>query len=298
MAIFSIPTGNTFLKGNDYLIENPKANLLIITGMDEHSRRYEYFARKANERGYSVSVLDHFGQGENATSVETQQIWPHDAWNLTLKALNNKVNELRKQEKPVYIMGHSMGSFFMQSYLEHYPNTIDKMVIMSSNGPQKALYAVANLLAKITTTKKNWNKPSKFIQNLSLGGYTRAIKNRKTDVDWLSYNEENIKNYLNDPYCGATNTCGFYHEFLGGMNTLYKKKNLQNISKDEHIYIVCGDSDPVGQNSKGLKDLYNMYKKLGVKDVTLRIHEHMRHEILNEDNKDQVIKEIIDFLDK
>jgi alpha-beta hydrolase superfamily lysophospholipase len=83
---------------------------------------------------------------------------------------------------------------------------------------------------------------------------------------------------------------------MKGMNQLYKKKNLANISKEEHILVVSGVDDPVGEYSKGVKDLEAMYQKLGVKDVQLILYPNMRHEILNEDDKDQVIQDILDFI--
>lgn len=295
MSVFTVKINEKHsLKGNDYVIENPKALLLVFTGMQEYSSRYATFAKELNEKGYSVYVLDHFGQGENAEKIEHQQRWPKDAWKMELVALNNKVKELREKNLPVYIMGHSMGSFYMQSYLEHYPNTVDKMIIMSSNGPGQP-YGLAKFLSHVTTTKGNWDKPSKFINSLTVGGY--KVKGQKTKLDWLSYNEENVKKYMDDPYCGHPNTCGFYHEFLKGMATLYKKDNLNKISKDEHLLLLVGSEDPVGGKKGGTK-LYQMYKDLGVKDVTLKIYPEMRHEILNELKRDDVVNDIVEFLDK
>lgn len=300
MAIFEVKDKTGFIqKGNEYLIEKPKAHLLIITGMDEHSSRYEGFAKELNKVGYSVHVLDHWGQGENAKSVEEQQQWPAGAWKMTQKSLNNKVNELRKDGLPVYLMGHSMGSFAVQNYLINYPHTVDKAIIMASNGKNNKLtITMGNQLAKLLTTKKNWNKHAKFLENLSVGAYAKSIKNRTSDLDWLSYNEENRKNYAADPYCGHENTFGFFHEFMAGLNELYKKKNLKRISPEEHILLVAGDEDPVGACGKGPKALKEMYQKLGVKDVSLILYPHMRHEILNETDSIKVVNDIISFLDK
>ena len=300
MAVFEVRLDDSHVqRGNDYLIENPKANLLIITGMNEHSSRYEPFARYLNERGYSVSVLDHWGQGENAESVEKQELWQRGDWERTQMALNLKIQELRKEEKPVYLMGHSCGSFAVQNYLINYPNTADKVVIMGSNGPNnKTLIALGNMMAKMLTTKKNWDKEAKFLASISVGAYAKAVKNRKTDLDWLSFNEENVKRYMDDPYCGHWNSFGFFHEFFQGLNKLYKKKNLQKISKEEHVLIVAGDSDPVGANGKGPRALCDMYKKLGMKDVSCIIYSHMRHEILNEVDAEKPMKDIADFLDR
>ena len=164
MSVFEVKYNDDFIqKGNDYLIDNPKAHLLIITGMDEHSSRYEGFAHELNEKGFSVSVLDHWGQGENAKSIEEQQQWPKGAWKMTQASLNKKVEELKKEGIPVYLMGHSMGSFAVQNYLINYPDTVHKAIIMASNGKNnKFLISIGNMMAKLLTTKKNWNKHAKF----------------------------------------------------------------------------------------------------------------------------------------
>jgi alpha-beta hydrolase superfamily lysophospholipase len=295
MAIFSVtlPNGVVF-QGNAYLIDQPKANVFILTGMQEYSARYATFAHFLNQHGYNVHVLDHQGQGENAGSIEAQQRWKKGNWDWTLEALHVEANVLKREGKPVILMGHSMGSFFVQSYLEHYPLSVDKSIIMGSNGPGMP-YGLAKFLSAITTTKKNWDKPSKFINKMAVGGY--HVKDEKTPLDWLSYNEENVQNYIADPYCGYPNTCGFYHEFMAGMATLYQKKNIKKISPEEHILLVSGEEDPVGGCGKGVKKLYAMYQKCGVKDVTMRLYPHMRHEILNEKNNEAVLQDILTFID-
>lgn len=293
----TLENGRT-LYGASWPIENPRMHLVVHTGMQEKATRYEEFAKFLNENGIDVYVLDAHGQGFNAPTEEHLQLWPEDGFFDSVNAMHQKIEELKKDGKPTCLMGHSMGSFMTQSYLETYPNTADKVIIMGSNGPAKLLMSMGCFLAKLTVNKRNWDEPSKFLTNLGLGAYSKAIKDRKTDVDWLSYNEENVKNYIADPYLGHTNSKGFWREFLRGMNTLYRKKYLKNISKDEHVLIVSGDGDPVGNMGKGPIALGELYKRLGMKDVTVKIYEHMRHEILNEDNKDVVMNDILEFLNK
>ena len=268
-----------------------------MTGMQEHSERYDHLARYLNDFGISVYVLDAVGQGLNAPRPEDQQKWFKGAFDTNVSAAHQKVMELKEETKlPTFIMGHSMGSFMTQRYLELFPDSADKVVIWSSNGPRRMKMACAYMLASILTNKRNWDKPSKFISNASFGPYARTVKNRKTDVDWLSYDEENVKDYIADPYCGAENTHGFWKEFLRGMNELYKKKNLKKVSKNEKILIVAGEEDPVGEMGKGPRRLKEMYEKLGVSNVTIFMFPHMRHEIHNETEKHLVYKVLSDFL--
>lgn len=297
MEAFSVKVGNWVQKGNCWKAEPATSNLVFMTGMQEHSERYDHLARYLNDFGISVYVLDAVGQGLNAPRPEDQQKWFKGAFDTNVSAAHQKVMELKEETKlPTFIMGHSMGSFMTQRYLELFPDSADKAVIWSSNGPRRMKMACAYILASILTNKRNWDKPSKFISNASFGPYARTVKNRKTDVDWLSYDEENVKDYIADPYCGAENTHGFWKEFLRGMNELYKKKNLKKVSKNEKILIVAGEEDPVGEMGKGPRRLKEMYEKLGVSNVTIFMFPHMRHEIHNETEKHLVYKVLSDFL--
>ena len=297
MEVFSVKVGNWVQKGNCWKAEPATSNLVFMTGMQEHSERYDHLAKYLNDFGISVYVLDAVGQGLNAPRPEDQQKWFKGAFDTNVSAAHQKVMELKEETKlPTFIMGHSMGSFMTQRYLELFPDSADKVVIWSSNGPRRMKMACAYMLASILTNKRNWDKPSKFISNASFGPYARTVKNRKTDVDWLSYDEENVKDYIADPYCGAENTHGFWKEFLRGMNELYEKKNLKKVSKNEKILIVAGEEDPVGEMGKGPRRLKEMYEKLGVSNVTIFMFPHMRHEIHNETEKHLVYKVLSDFL--
>ena len=287
------------MKGRKWFVDGAKANLVFITGMDEHSARYEGFARFLNENGVNLQVIDHFGQGLNAPTIEDLQKWPVDAFKLTLEGMEKTREETAKNGLPTIIGGHSMGSFFTQAYLQTYPRAAQKAIIMGSNGGQGALMSIAYCLACMMIHKGNWDKPNPTMQSLGLGGYAKAIKDRKTDLDWLSYNEENVKTYAADPYCGAMNTGGFWKEFLKGMKQIWKGKNLKKVHTTSQILIVSGEDDPVGQMGKGVKWLENAYRvKYGIADTKLILYPHMRHEILNEDEKQKVMDDILAFINK
>lgn len=297
MKVFSLEVWNHTFKGCSWVAENPKANLVLMTGMQEHSHRYEDLALYLNGFGISVYVLDAVGQGLNSRSVAEQQQWYPNAFDNNVTAARDLILTLKKDTNlPTYLMGHSMGSFMTQRFLELYPNTADKVVIWGSNGPARAKFFFSFHLASLLTNKKNWNKPSKFISNAAFGGYVKSVKNRKTDLDWLSANEDNVQAYIADPYCGADNTHGFWKEFLRGGNELYKKKNLKKVSKTEKILIVSGEDDPVGEMGKGPRRLKKMYNDLGLNDVTIFMFPGMRHEIHNEKDKHLVYKVLSDFL--
>lgn len=272
------------LKGRHWPIKGAKANLTIITGMDEHATRYAKLAEYLNGKGINVWCLDAFGQGLNASSVDDLEKWPADGFFKNVDGIAEMVKLAKSNGLPTTHMGHSMGSFMTQSFIERYPGLVDKAILCGSNGGQAALMSMASVIANLIVHKGNWDKPNPFMDNLGLGGYTKAVKDRKTDFDWLSYNEENVQRYIADPYCGHGNTGGFWKGFTAGMKTIWKKDYLAKISKGQKILIIAGADDPVGQFGKGPKWLESTYKGLGIKDVTLILYPHMRHEIFNEDD--------------
>lgn len=286
------------LYGYSWTVGKPIANVVVLTGMEEHSLRYDNFATFLNGHGYNVYCVDHYGQGENADEPEKLGVWPNSGFSKTVKNTDELVEKLRVSVLPTYLFGHSMGSFIVQDYIQRYTEHVNKVILSGTNGPNRLMIGVGYLLARLLINKNNRKKPSKFLRNLMLGPYTAAIKNHKTKTDWLSVNEDNVRRYNEDPKCGFLyeSKKSFYREFLKGLNRLHKPKFMRKIRPDMSILLVAGAEDPVGNKSKGVLKLAKLYKHLGVKDVQTIIYPNMRHEILNENDNAKVYQDILNFL--
>jgi alpha-beta hydrolase superfamily lysophospholipase len=99
-----------------------------------------------------------------------------------------------------------------------------------------------------------------------------------------------------DPYCGGDFTAGFYVDLLSGLGVVNDPKNTQKVPKDLPIYLFSGKKDPVGNNTKGVKQVYKAYQKAGIKDVTCKYYKDSRHEMLHEINREEVFSDIIVWL--
>ena len=287
------------LFGFAWEVEKPEGVMVIATGMEEASYRYDDFAQFLNKNNYNVYCVDHYGQGESAVDESQLGIVPRSFFSKCVRVLDDVAKKYAIKDKPLVIFGHSMGSFMVQDYIQRYNKRPTKAIIMGTNGPNaKMLFSIGYPIARLVCKLKGDDKQGKFLRNLAIGAYAKSVKDRKTDCDWLSYNEENVQKYIADPKCGHPSSNGFYRELLKGNHRLYKKKFLEKINKDLPIYITAGLEDPVGAFGKGPKALADLYKKLGVKDVELKLYEHMRHEILNEDKKLEVYNDILAFLKK
>ena len=291
--------GGDLLKGFQWdADQNPKGNVVIFEGMEEHVSRYDAFAKFLNQNGYNVFALDTYGQGENvAEDLSNASYWPEDGFAKMVCAHNEMIEEAKKNGLPTYIFSHSMGSYMGQDYIQRFPGHVEKVVLCGAGSYNPAV-GPGLLVAKMVNNKKNRYQKAKMLNNLMFGNFNKKIKEPRTEWDWLSYNQENVDKYIADPLCGFGPTNGFCLEFCKGMAPLFKKKNFARVSKDQKLFIITGEEDPVSNYSKYTLDLEKRYKAIGLKDVSIKIYPHMRHEILNEDDKLVVFQDILEFFNK
>ena len=295
---FSVTNEEDTLFGLKWLVDNSKFNVILMEGMEEHCSRYDAFAKFLNEKNVDVFALDTFGQGLNVKEdMSNVGIWPKDGFFKQCKAVHKLLMDLKAAGKPTYIFSHSMGSFMGQRLLIEFPNDIDKIVLCGS-GSKNPVLGMGHMLSKMTTNEKNKNMKAKLMNNMMFGGFNKKIKNPRTPFDWLSYNEENVDKYIADPLCGFGPTNGFCLEFIEGMLPLHKAKSLKKLNPKAKIFIISGEEDPVTNYGKSVGILKEMYNKYGVSDVDTKIYEGMRHEILNEDRKLEVMEDIYNFFAK
>ncbi len=285
------------LFGFAWEVPSPEGVLIITTGMEEYAGRYDDFAKFINAHNYNVYCVDYYGHGENALTLDELGIVPRSFFSKSVRIIDDVAKKYAIKNKPLVVLGHSMGSFIVQDFIQRYSKRASKVVIVGTNGPNaKLAYAVGYPLARLICKFKGETKKAKMLANLAVGSYGKSIKNRKTDLDWLSFNEENVQNYIKDPKCGHPSSNGFYRELLKGNHRLYKNKFLHKIRKDLPVLVIAGYDDPVGACGKGPKALVKLYKKLGMNNVELKLYENMRHEILNETNKKDVYEYIWNFI--
>ena len=75
------------------------------------------------------------------------------------------------------------------------------------------------------------------------------------------------------------------------------KRWYNTIPASMPIFLISGSMDPIGNYSKGVKEVYKKLKKTGHINTSMKIYEGARHEILNETNRKEVFSDIIEWLD-
>lgn len=277
-----------------------KGIVQIAHGMAETAKRYEPFAQILTRNGYVVYANDHRGHGKTAGKIENLgYLGDEDGFDLLVGDLHDLSGIIKDEYPsiPLFLFGHSMGSFAAQRYIMLYNKALRGLILSGSNGKQGILLNVGCMVAKRELKKHGRRRQSMKLHNLVFGNYNKRFKPNRTDFDWLSRDDDAVDQYIDDPFCGRVFTTGFFYDFFKGLLAIENKKNVPLIPKDIPIFIFSGDQDPVGKFGKGVMDLYHRYKNHGVHDIEYKLYKDGRHEMLKEMNRDEVFDDILRWLD-
>lgn len=275
-------------------VKNAKAVIQLIHGMEEHQERYEPFISFLNANGFTVVSSDMRGHGRTAKDLG---FFKEKKGYIELVEDQKVITEFIKKRfasLPVYIFAHSMGTIIARVLLQKNSSNYDKVVLSGYPCYQSA----ANLGILVAGTIKMFCGPmfkSKFINRLSVGAFNKNIKNPKTPVDWISHNEENVKAYLSDPYCGIGFTCSAFSDLFHLVKLMHQPKKYKNVNKDLQLLLLRGVDDPCVGGDKGAIDSKNVLEKSGFKNIKSIDYENMRHEILNEKENSLVYADCLSF---
>lgn len=276
----------------------PKAILQLVHGMAEYIERYDAFAHYLNENKILVVGHDHLGHGYSVdegaplygyfSKENSPEILIEDVHSITLKT------QTVYPDLPYFIMGHSMGSFVVRNYLKKYSSLVDGAIIMGTGGRRpelKAALAVTALLNKKQPTVIN-----KKIDTLAFGNFYKSFPEKRTPMDWLSKNKQNVDDYLEDPLLGFTFTNNGF-DTLFQLTAAANEKGWYNaINHTLPFLFISGEQDPVGNFGKAVIQVTEEMATDGFDAITLQLYPDLRHELLNEKESDLIQSDILNWI--
>ena len=295
--------GKTELHGVSWAPETPdyKGILQITHGMVEYIERYEDFAEYMNRQGYLVVGHDHLGHGE---SVKTPEDWGFfTAEKNGSDVLVEDMHRLRTmtQEQypnlPYFMLGHSMGSFLLRKYLCIHHERLRGAIIMGTGYQPDILLKFGRGMCRFLAKFRGWRYRSKLMQKLVLGGNDNKFRGENLTNSWLTKDVEIVKAYSKSPKCTFRFTLNGFYNLLDTIYYDNQPENLAHMPKKLPLFLVSGKDDPVGGFGKGVVRVYNTYEALGLLDITWKLYETDRHEILNELDRQQVYEDIYHWIE-
>ena len=266
----------------------------IVHGMEEHKERYYDFARYLAKNSLHVAVADLRGHGEDAPLLS--HIADKDGDHLLIRDQQVIADWIagRFPGLPVMLFGHSMGSIISRVLLQTDSARYAKAALSGYVNPNPAA-PVAVAIGNAARLAKGSRAHSKLLNDLALGPYGKSIPDRKTDLDWLSCNEENVQKYIADPLCGVEFTVGSYCALFSLLNRMGKPDDYRNVNAEMPVLLIAGKDDPCTGGEKGRANSRAILEKAGFRNISVITYDQMRHEILNETDREKVCRDLLDF---
>lgn len=282
-----------------YIPEGERKGVLqVVHGMTEYIGRYDSFMRKVAEAGYLCFGHDHLGHGQSAPDDESLGFIASENGDRLLVEDVHTVYTKYSAEfsfKERFLLGHSMGSFVVRIYTMSHGDTLSGAIYMGTGGKNPAS-SLGMSLAKCIRKIKGEKYRSKFLENLMFGLYNKKTE-KITGKDWLTKDADIQKKYIADKYCMYMFTMAADIDLLNLLIRSNSDEFYSSVPKDLPIYVVSGSDDPVGEYGKGPKEVSDGLIKSGHKDVTLKLWDGDRHEVLNETDKEKVISELMGWIE-
>lgn len=277
---------------------SPRAVVQIVHGMSEHVERYAPFAEFLVGRGFVVCANDHVGHGKTAGERDLGHMPLANGADVLVEdvhALRKKACERYPHARHV-MFGHSMGSFVTRVYLTRHADGLSA-AILCGTGQQPRIQTVAGrVITRLIAQIRGERHVSRFVDSLGAGAYGRAIKNARTDVDWISSDPDVVDEYIADPLCGQPFTVGAYATLASLVADATDARLARRVPKDLPLLFVAGAEDPVGDCGRGVARAVDEYRNAGVRLVEMGIYPGARHEILNEPCREAVWHDVEEFL--
>lgn len=300
---FPSKDGNTEIHTIEWKPEKEvKAVLQICHGMVEYIGRYDEFAQFLCDKGYYVVGNDHLGHGKSVQAKTEYGFFDEKYGNVcVLGDIHTLRQRIRKKypDVPYFMLGHSMGSSLLRQYIQMYGNGLSGVILMGTVADHnKAALTFGKRLCRIMAAFRGWHYRSKLVDDLAIGGYNKKFKPARTQTDWITSDYEQLEKYATDPLCTFRFTVNAYYNMFLGMICTQRKESIYMIPKGLPVLFASGAEDPVGDFGKGVRKIYEQYRAAGIQDVALRLYTGDRHEILNETDRQQVYKDLLEWLEE
>ena len=269
----------------------------IVHGMAEHGGRYERLAGALAERGFAVYAHDLPGHGPHAQA--RGHFADRRGWRVAIASIREVQRVVQREHagKPLFMLGHSMGSFLVQHFIADSGSTLSGAVLSASAADLGPLRRLGLALIRAEAALYGRRHPSALGEALSFKAFNLKFRPARTKFDWLSRDASEVDKYAADPHCGFRCSTGLWIDLLDAGGKLGHPNRLQRIPKSLPVLLIAGAEDPVSKGVRGLRALKQQYLQVGLRDVSVKVYPGARHELFNETCRDEVTADLLGWLE-
>lgn len=271
----------------------------ILHGMSEYKERYLPFMEYLAEKGFVTVIHDHRGHGASVRSQKDLGYMYGAGTEAFLDDILQVNEEMHKKFPgiPLILFGHSMGSLAARAFTRKYDDRIDALILSGSPSRNPAR-PVGSIIAGVQKKLLGKKHPSKLLEGMSFGTYAAKFRDEESIFSWVCSVPEIVQEYDRNPLCGFTFTTDAYLVLFELMKQAYSEKGWQCTKPDMPVLFVGGADDPCIGGARKYADALKHMRLAGYRNVKGKLYPGMRHEILNEREKEKVFHDINVFLRK
>lgn len=287
-----LPLGITIMEPD----QTPKGIIQIAHGMCEYRERYEDFMNYICDQGFICAIHDHRGHGESIKNKEDLGYFYDDSGEFIVEDLHQIMNYMKEQycQLPLYLMGHSMGSLVVRNFIKKYDYEIDGLIVCGS--PSKNVFApIGKILTKLFISIKGDRYRSNFIHNMAFSAFGKKF-NEDSKHAWICTKKDVVKDYDNDEYCNYQFTLNGFLNLFTLMIKTYQDDHWILRNPNLPIFFIAGSEDPCIVSEKQFYKAVDFMRIVGYHNVSCKLYAGKRHEILNEDIKETVYEDIVEYI--
>ncbi len=276
----------------------PVGVVQLSHGMVDHVGRYGALAEFLAENGFVFAGHCHLGHGKSAADRDELGYFADKGGAEKVIADVGGMNAVLRERfpgLPIFLFGHSMGSFIARIYAERSPDTVDGLIIHGTGGPNRII-PLGAALVRLMMLFRGKKHRSGFMKRLAFIGYNSKFPKEEGEAAWLTRDNSIARAKADDPYANFTFTLSAYGDLFRFVSDSNSKEWFDGYPVELPVLIISGDMDPVGGFGKGVTRVYDGLKRRGVRDLTLKLYEGARHELFNEINRDEVFSYLASWL--
>ena len=274
-----------------WMVDAPRAVVLVAHGASEHSGRYDRFARALNGAGFAAVAIDHRGHGRTGASGPRGVMGPGGG-----HAVIDDLHELRTAARvsvgddvPVFLFGHSMGSLIALAYLTHHADGLAGSVLCGIPVNVDDAPAIGQLLESVADPAHATNRPT-------ISSATTTLRSSRCGHRPIGSAATPTRSTASSPTrCAATATrspsdTSWTSSTSSRPPAIASHPSRVPSSSSPAITIPLPRWEPHATT------LAAALEAAGV-PVSLTLYEGARHELLNETNRDQVTADIVGWFE-
>lgn len=271
-----------------------RAVVQLVHSVAEHMGRYDSFARFLAGLGYVVFGHDHIGHGKSVATADELGCMPLEGGkdilieDITIAQQAALRASGAGEGLPQFLFGHSLGSYIVRAYIARQAAGLDGVVLCATGNQRSAAVQAVHAFARFMGSVRGADYRSRLLEGACARALAPAIKDARTDCDWISTDPAVVDAYRADPLTGFMLSAGAVATLTDLVAEVVTPASAAALPPDLPLLFIAGAEDPLSAGGAEVKKAAELYKNQGVKNVRTIIYPDMRHEILSEPRREDV----------